>query len=42
MINVLRDEMPVPIVGFGHSLGACQMFVHPTVRPNAVLNEKLI
>ena len=27
MINHFREQMPRPIVGIGHSLGGCQMYI---------------
>ena len=27
LINVKRDEMPRPIIGVGHSMGGCQLYV---------------
>lgn len=36
MINKFRDEMPQPIVGVGHSMGAGQLSVSPMRRTNLV------
>lgn len=46
MINTFRDRMPRPIIGVGHSMGACQLvelsLMHPNLFSTLVLIEPAI
>ncbi|RDH26771.1 Alpha/beta hydrolase family-domain-containing protein [Aspergillus welwitschiae] len=46
MVNFFRDRMPRPIIGMGHSMGACQLvelsLIHPSLFSTLVLIEPAI
>ncbi|KZF26294.1 putative toxin biosynthesis protein [Xylona heveae TC161] len=46
MINLFRDQMPRPLIGIGHSMGACQLgrlsLLHPRLLSSLILLDPTI